>query len=83
MDHNIRVLCHFLGQPFYMVVLLKHGPPEKNKRSLSDKIKQLNLSSEQEVFLLSLLEENDGTSDLPPVRKQKKAAAKKRNKPGR
>lgn len=66
-----------------MVVLLKSGAPEKNKRSLSDKIKQLNLSSEQEAFLLSVLEDNVGESDLPPARKQKEPTAKKRNKQGK
>jgi hypothetical protein len=78
--HNFLVLCYFLGQPFSMVVLLKSSLPEKNKRTLADKIKKLNLSSEQEVFLLSLLEENDGTTHLSPVRKKKKAA---KNKQGR
>jgi hypothetical protein len=55
-----------------MVVLLKSSLPEKNKRTLADKIKKLNLSSEQEVFLLSLLEENDGTTHLSLSGKRKK-----------
>lgn len=63
-----------------MVVILKSRLPEKNKRTLVDKIKQLNLSSEQEVFLISLLEDNGGANDLFPVRKKKKSSKKEINR---
>lgn len=78
MDHNFRVLCYFLGLPFSMVVLLKSGSSEKKERSLYEKIKQLNLSSEREAFIISVLEDNDGGNNIPPQEKSKKQRKKKK-----